>query len=88
MLKNILLAFNISNIVSGTLSCNLSSTAVAPIKNRSLSILSARFLISSSLFFDSAKELIYSLKSLYSFSLITFIAIIKVLNPITLNLDK
>ena len=71
-----------SRIVSGTFSCNLSSTIVVPIKNKFCSILSQAMFTFSSL---SSKDIIASLYSeenaLYSLSDKIFIAMNKVLNP-------
>ena len=75
-----------SLIVSGTFSCNLSSTIVVPIKYKSFSIFSHT---SFSFFSLSTKDILASFNSLsnllYSFSDKTFIAINKVLNPCELN---
>ena len=71
-------------IVSGTLSCNLSSTQVAPIRNKSLSNSSKRLscisLIASRDLFHEAKS-IYLMNISSSSSETSFIAINKTLNP-------
>ena len=77
-----------SRIVSGTFSCNLSSTIVVPIIYKFCSILLHTEFTFASLF---STDIIASFKSfskdLYSFSDKTFIAINKVLNPWALNLS-
>lgn len=83
-----ILAFNKSAIVSGTSSYNLSSTAVAPIRYKSFSILLANSSLSYSLFSDDANASFYLSNARYSYSDKIFIAINKVLNPIELNSDN
>lgn len=55
-IQTLILAKSISLIVSGTFSYNLSSTAVAPNKVRSVSILSAKSAFPLSLFSASARS--------------------------------
>ena len=77
-----ILARRKSRIVSGTFSCNLSSTMVVPIKNKFCSILSQTASTFLSLSSKDIKASVKSLKkSLYSFSDNNFIAMNKVLNP-------
>jgi len=87
-IHTLILALRKSAIVSGTSGYNLSSTAVAPIRYRSLSRASAIISFYSSLSAQLANDYIYLSNKLYSYSDNTLIAINNVRNPIVENSDN